>query len=332
MAKFFLHKENKVPLYVQLRDQITYYISTGTLQSHEQLPPVKVLARDLGINFQTVLKAYKELETSGLINVRHGEGTFISLTESLIRENGNGIPPDAQSELEYTAKKLFERHLKQGMEFTEVKKIINRSLAEIERKHLSPVIIFAECNDFQIKQISQTLEAELSLKVLPVLIADLKKEVRRWSTAGREIKIVTTGFHVEETRNAVGGAAIQIDVLITNLNPETRRQFQLVGESGSYSFICRDQESAVLYKDLLKAELGFEKINLSACTLAETKKVRAILDSSDVILVSPPVYEEVRKMAPPDRAIYNVFERVDPMSLRVVKERILKGDKVPVHS
>ncbi len=82
MAQFFLDKENKVPLYLQLKEQIKYYISTGSLGAREQLPPVKVLAKNLGINFQTVRKAYKELEDSGLINIKHGEGTFISLTNS----------------------------------------------------------------------------------------------------------------------------------------------------------------------------------------------------------------------------------------------------------
>ena len=37
---------------------------------------------------------------------------------------------------------------------------------------------------------------------------------------GRKINIVTTGFHVNEVREAVAGLPVQIDVLITNLNPQ----------------------------------------------------------------------------------------------------------------
>src|SRR5688572_19828330 len=80
MVQFFVDKQNKVPLYLQLTDEIRYYISTGVLGEREQLPPVKVLAKMLGINFLTVRKAYKELESAGLLDVRHGEGTFISLS------------------------------------------------------------------------------------------------------------------------------------------------------------------------------------------------------------------------------------------------------------
>jgi len=192
---------------------------------------------------------------------------------------------------------------------------------------VAPLIIFAECNQFQIKQISEILEGELKLAVKPMLLTDLEKEISVLMDNGRKINIVTTGFHVNEVRQTVGELPIQIDVLITNLNPKIRRQLETIGEKGKYSFICRDKESAVLYKDLLKAELGYEKINLTSCTLAETDKVQIILNSSDVVLVSPPVYEEVRKLAPPEKAVYNVFERVDPMSLKVVKERILGDGK-----
>ncbi len=109
---------------------------------------------------------------------------------------------------------------------------------------------------------------------------------------------------------------IQIDILITNLNPEIRRHLETAGEKGKYSFICRDKESAILYKDLLMAELGYQQIHLTACTLSDTDKVQIILNSSDVLLSAPSVYEEVRKLAPPEKAVYNVFERVDPMSLK----------------
>jgi len=333
MVRFFVDKKNKVPLYLQLKDQINYYISTGSLGAQEQLPPVKILAKTLNINFQTVRKAYQELENDGLLKIKHGEGTFISLTNSSARQakilnrNGNAAQPDMQTEFADSAKKLVEQFLQQGLDFTEAKTIVEKSFAEIEQSRVAPLIIFAECNQFQIKQISEILEGELKLAVKPMLLEDLEKEIPVLMDDGRKINIVTTGFHINEVRQAVGELPIQIDVLITNLNPKIRRQLETVGEKGKYSFICRDKESAVLYKDLLKAELGYEKINLTSCTLAETDKVRSILNSSDVVLVSPPVYEAVRKLAPPEKAVYNVFERVDPMSLKVVKDRILGDGK-----
>lgn len=328
MAQFLLDKENKVPLYLQLRDQIMYYISTGSLRANEQMPPVKILAKDLGINFQTVRKAYQELENDGLLDIKHGEGTFVSLTNSAMQaknagRNTNSKEADTQTLFADSAKKLIEQYLGQGLDFAEAKAIVENSFAEIERSHQTPLIIFAECNQFQIKQISEILEQELKLAVKPVRIENLEKELPAWIDNGRKINVVTTGFHVNEVRNAVGELPVQIDILITNLNPKIRRLLETVGEKGKYSFICRDKESAILYKELLKAELGYEQINLTSCTLSETEKVQNMLNSSDVLLSAPSVYEKVKKLAPPEKAVYNVFERVDPMSLKVVKDRIL---------
>lgn len=330
MVQFFVDKENKVPLYLQLTDEIKYYISTGVLGEGNQLPPVKALAKSLGINFLTVRKAYKELEAAGLLNVRHGEGTFISLSNRPSLRHDQSTSNGAENtnrtaRFAEAFRALFEKHAGNGLDVVRGREIVEEVFADLERRVEQPLIVFAECNQFQIDEISAILAEDLKLDVKPMLIADLQKSIPRWVEERRDINIVTTGFHVDQVRKAVGDLPVRIDVLITNLHPETRRRLEAVGENGKYGFICRDRESAAIYKDLLKAELGYEQIDLRASTLAEMSKVRAILDESDVILVSPQVYETVKKIAPPDKPLFNVFDRVDPMSLKVVRDRIL-GD------
>jgi DNA-binding transcriptional regulator YhcF (GntR family) len=331
MVELFIDKKNKVPLYLQLKDQIKYYVSTGALRAQERLPPVKTLAKNLSVNFQTIRKAYHELEIEGLVNIKHGDGTFITLDGSAVarqtsRANGTGAPAtaDLPTEFAYAIRELIEEYLAKKLDLAEARRIVERVFDDAERRELAPIVVFTECNQFQIKEISSLLERELALEVLPALISELSEIIQPLVEKNQRINVVTTGFHVNEVRGVIGALPVRIDVLITNLNPRTRRELEKVGERAKYSFICRDRESAVLYKDLLKAELGFRQMDLTACTLSETEKVQQILNSSDVVLVSPPVYEEVRRIAPPDKAVYNVFERVDPMSLKVIKDRILQ--------
>lgn len=327
MTQFFIDKENKIPLYLQLKDQIKYFISTGSMTAKEQLPPVKVLAKTLGINFLTVRKAYQELENEGLAEIKHGEGTFISLSNLRKIENDNSNqnkePFDFPQKFAIEFRSLVDEFARQGLELDEAKQLTQKVFAEILRDNSLPTIIFAECNQFQIKEISLLLEKELQIEVKPMLVSDLASKLPILVQEGKEINVITTGFHVNEVRNSVGQLPVQIDVLITNLNPETRRELQNVGETANFGFICRDQESAVLYKDLLKAELGFNQINLTSCTILETEKVQQILAKADVILTSPPVFEEVKKIAGITKPVFNLFERVDPMSLKVTKDRIL---------
>jgi DNA-binding transcriptional regulator YhcF (GntR family) len=330
-VQFFVDKTNKVPLYLQLTDEIKFYISTGALGENEQLPPVKALAKTLGINFLTVRKAYKELENAGLLDIRHGEGTFISLNNEVSSLNGRKGPQagpanrDASRDLAEAVRSLFDLHLKKGLSVGEMGNIVGEVLSTIERKENLPFVVFAECNQFQIDSISTVLRQELGLDVEPVLIADLKRRLPEWLKDSRELHIVTTGFYTDLVRKAIGDLPIKIEVLITNLDPATRRKIEAIGENASYAFICRDKESAAVYKDLLEADLGYKPVQLVTCTLAETWRVRDVIDDSDVLLVSPQVYEEVKRLVPAGKAMFNVFDRVDPVSLKVVKDRILGG-------
>src|SRR5260221_14147660 len=66
-----------VPIYVQLMEQVKHSIETGALRSGEQLPGIRPLAEELGINANTVAKAYRELEHEGVIELGQGAGAFV---------------------------------------------------------------------------------------------------------------------------------------------------------------------------------------------------------------------------------------------------------------
>ena len=63
-----------IPIYQQIRNQIVYGVATGLLEMGEQLPTVRQLAADIGVNPMTVSKAYGLLKDEGviLIDRRHG--------------------------------------------------------------------------------------------------------------------------------------------------------------------------------------------------------------------------------------------------------------------
>ena len=67
-----------VPIYVQLVRQIKYLVSSGQLAADEQLPPVRKLAEQLLVNPNTVARAYRELESEGIVTIRQGAGAFVA--------------------------------------------------------------------------------------------------------------------------------------------------------------------------------------------------------------------------------------------------------------
>jgi GntR family transcriptional regulator len=78
VTSIHLNLKSKVPIYVQIRDQLRLMIATGELKEGEQMPPVRDLAGELLINPNTVAKAYHELEREGYIRTQRGMGTFVS--------------------------------------------------------------------------------------------------------------------------------------------------------------------------------------------------------------------------------------------------------------
>lgn len=66
------------PLHRQIVDQIRHQVASGRLRPGDRLPPVRSLARELGINVNTAAKAYAELERSGVLSTAPGRGSFVA--------------------------------------------------------------------------------------------------------------------------------------------------------------------------------------------------------------------------------------------------------------
>jgi len=70
--------DDGVPLYQQVVEQIRHRILSGQLAGGDELPAIRVLAESLRVNPNTIARAYRELEQSGLVEKRRTRGTFVS--------------------------------------------------------------------------------------------------------------------------------------------------------------------------------------------------------------------------------------------------------------
>jgi GntR family transcriptional regulator len=77
MIEFYLDRTSGVATYLQLVHQVKQALRLGLLRPGDQLPTAKEVVAQLGINPNTVLKAYRELERDGLVAARPGQGTFV---------------------------------------------------------------------------------------------------------------------------------------------------------------------------------------------------------------------------------------------------------------
>lgn len=90
-AQGMIDKNNPLPLYYQIKDDIFHDIESGKYHIGERLPAERVLAEKYGVTRMTIRQAIKSLVEQGFLHVRHGSGTYVSDRSSLKTTNGNKI-------------------------------------------------------------------------------------------------------------------------------------------------------------------------------------------------------------------------------------------------
>ena len=73
-----LDYQSRIPIYEQIVDGIEKYVALGILKENTQIPSIREMASNLGINPNTVKKSYDILENRGIITTISTKGTFIS--------------------------------------------------------------------------------------------------------------------------------------------------------------------------------------------------------------------------------------------------------------
>src|SRR5712692_3989064 len=76
--QIYITTSDGVPPYLQIVNQVKYLVASGRLEPGGELPPIRALAMRLRVNPNTVARAYRELETAGVVVKRSTTGTYVS--------------------------------------------------------------------------------------------------------------------------------------------------------------------------------------------------------------------------------------------------------------
>ncbi len=127
-----LETTSGVPLTRQIADQIRAQIDTGALSRGAKIPSVRALAVDLAVNQNTVLRVYERLTMEGLLEMRHGDGTYVAA-------NGSDRRLRHQRELlEQEAMRLARRAAGLGLSAAQLQAMVNEAFGsaakEVEKR------------------------------------------------------------------------------------------------------------------------------------------------------------------------------------------------------
>ena len=83
LESFEIDYSSGLPVWIQVKNRIAYLIGSGAYAEGDRLPTVRALAVDLDISYNTVNRAYMDLEREGYISTRKGRGTFVAERHSV---------------------------------------------------------------------------------------------------------------------------------------------------------------------------------------------------------------------------------------------------------
>jgi GntR family transcriptional regulator len=73
-----IDRASEEPVYAQVARQVRAHVAAGRLRPGTPLPSVRTLASDLGVNLNTIARAYRQLEDEGFVAIRDREGAVVA--------------------------------------------------------------------------------------------------------------------------------------------------------------------------------------------------------------------------------------------------------------
>jgi GntR family transcriptional regulator len=125
-----IESSSGLPIVRQLADQIRSQCASGALVPGDRLPSVRQLAKEILVNQNTILRVYERLTAEGLLERRHGDGTYVA--DRLPRGQAR-----AQHEvLEQEVDRLVHRAMDLGVEPERLRELVDDAVRRIgkERK------------------------------------------------------------------------------------------------------------------------------------------------------------------------------------------------------
>lgn len=123
-----IERGSSSPISRQIAEQIRAQCLAGVLPAGRCLPSVRQLASELGVNVNTIVRVYERLAAEGLVELRHGEGTFVM---SPSKKSSSGVElKEQQEQFSREFRAIVRRGLLLGITTSELRAMLTVAAAE----------------------------------------------------------------------------------------------------------------------------------------------------------------------------------------------------------
>lgn len=246
-----MDKDSEFPIYQQLKEQIRYFLLSGTLQPGTRVPTPKDLGEYLRINKNTVIAAYKELEKEGLLVTKHGQGTYISdrLPVSADSEHRNALISLVNETIEKTKQLGFGAEDLFTLVFNQA--VLGQESAERVQIHA----LIVECNIPDLEYFQETLEKELGMQLDGCLLSELQDRINE-DIVTRADFVITTVIHIEEVKAILEPLGKEVTAIYAAPHLQTFMRIAQLPQGTRVGVFCGTERGACNMKDALE-KAGF---------------------------------------------------------------------------
>lgn len=298
----------QAPVATRVMSGLVEKIATGVYPVGSVLPSCRKLATELGVNKNTVTRAFGMLKESGLVKALPGEGMLVLKRPSVDRKDARRKTVALLNEVLYQSRVM-------GIGAEQVRAIFEECLAEwYKSAQLSMALV--ECNQYDAVSLANHIRRELGLPVSTVLLPDF--EAAPDSYVQRHDLVITTFYHLAEVR-AVLRPDDHSRVVVLQDRPSIKSLLALSEIPKGKTGIVAGHERTVQALERVLKEAGRDASDWAI--LDDPDRVRYLLSSYDTVVVSARCLTDLNKYAPTARIVTVIFE-VDGQSMDYLRTTV----------
>lgn len=293
-------------------------IKRGTLKVGTKLPTERELSERLKVSRNTVSTAYKDLEQDGALKSYQGKGTFV-VEEAISWES-----LDIKKKIIKFVDLGLEEALEIGMKPEEFLDLVKQRVDEKKQILDKIVAIYLECNIEQAKMFSEQLSKASNMNVMYLTISELENMDKDTKDKIESAEFLITTFnHINEVASLTVGLNKQIlGVAITpNLEPIVKIARYAVNTK--FAFICISEQFMFKIQGALE-KAGLSEVDIKYYNTTDANEVKDIIEKSDVLIVSPGRYKDVKSGNSNNKEIIEFLYSLDEGSVKALRSKIIE--------
>lgn len=293
-------------------------IRNGTLKVGEKMPPERELSEQLKVSRNTISTTYDELEQQGVLKSYQGKGTFVA--EDASSWKAENIRERIMKFVDLSLEEAFEI----GINADEFLNIVIQRVDEKKELMNKIIALYIECNIEQSRMFSKQLSKMINMNVIPLTINDLKimnEDTRKLINTSQVI--IATFNHINEVVQLISDETKEILGVAINANIGTIVKIARYPVETKFGFLCLSQEFIFKVSSALESA-GLEDVNIVYSNSVDKIDIEELIGNSDVIIVSPGRYKEVKEINKDNKEIIEFLYSLDDSSVKALSSKIIE--------